>query len=63
MIFKTGDLVVCLAHQGLGRIVSAKRAFGLCMVRWSEHVATEHPKTQLIRRIRSSLPKTALAAG
>ncbi len=49
MNFKTGDLVVCLAHQGLGRIVSAKRAFGLCRVRWSEHIVTQHPKAHLIK--------------
>ena len=49
MRFSIGDLVVCRAHQGLGRIVSAKRAFGLCRVRWSEHIVTQHPKEQLLK--------------
>lgn len=49
MIFRTGDLVVCRTHAGLGRIVSAKRAFGLCRVRWSGHIVAQHPKEQLLK--------------
>lgn len=49
MLFKTGDLVVCLVHEGLGRIVSAKRAFGLCRVRWSPHCVSEHPRGELLK--------------
>lgn len=48
MNLRIGDLVCCVAHQGLGRIVSAKRAFGLCRVRWSPHCVSEHPKSELL---------------
>jgi hypothetical protein len=56
MRFQVGDIVTCPDRQGIGRIERVRVGAGMCRVRWTKNIVSEHSDDELSQVQENSPP-------